>query len=269
MSTFSARRTYFRPAHWRMRPTSARTAPQSQRLRPRATMGKAPKIDPQDAGPHPVGSAAAYAALRRGNHRHQIRRPRHGPGGERARFRPRRRAARTGRHQSGRGAWRRPADRGHAQEARHQIRIRRGPAHHRRQATVEIVEMVLAGSINKQIVGYINAAGGKAIGLCGKDGNMVQARKVSAHRGRSRFQYREGRRSRFRRRARQGRSHRAQRRARQGDDPGAGAGRDLGRPAAPSTSMPTPSPAPSPARSRPSACCCSPTCRACSTSRRP
>jgi acetylglutamate kinase len=46
-------------------------------------------------------------------------------------------------------------------------------------ATVEIVEMVLAGSINKQIVGYINAAGGKAIGLCGKDGNMVTARKVS------------------------------------------------------------------------------------------
>ena len=45
--------------------------------------------------------------------------------------------------------------------------------------TVEIVEMVLAGSINKQIVGYINAAGGKAIGLCGKDGNMVRAKKVS------------------------------------------------------------------------------------------
>jgi acetylglutamate kinase len=47
------------------------------------------------------------------------------------------------------------------------------------EKTVEIVEMVLAGSINKQIVGYINAAGGKAIGLCGKDGNMVQAKKVS------------------------------------------------------------------------------------------
>src|SRR5450432_981996 len=46
-------------------------------------------------------------------------------------------------------------------------------------ATVEIVEMVLAGSINKQIVGYINAAGGKAIGLCGKDGNMVIARKIT------------------------------------------------------------------------------------------
>jgi acetylglutamate kinase len=46
-------------------------------------------------------------------------------------------------------------------------------------ATVEIVEMVLAGSINKQIVGYINAAGGKAIGLSGKDGNLVTARKVT------------------------------------------------------------------------------------------
>ena len=39
--------------------------------------------------------------------------------------------------------------------------------------------MVLAGSINKQMVGYINAAGGKAVGLCGKDGNMVIARKLT------------------------------------------------------------------------------------------
>jgi len=46
------------------------------------------------------------------------------------------------------------------------------------KATVEIVEMVLAGSINKQIVGTINAEGGRAIGLCGKDGNMVTAKKV-------------------------------------------------------------------------------------------
>jgi acetylglutamate kinase len=45
--------------------------------------------------------------------------------------------------------------------------------------TIEIVEMVLAGSINKQIVGFINEAGGKAVGLCGKDGNMVTARKIS------------------------------------------------------------------------------------------
>lgn len=46
-------------------------------------------------------------------------------------------------------------------------------------ATVEIVEMVLAGSINKQIVGWISAEGGKAIGLCGKDGGMVTAKKVT------------------------------------------------------------------------------------------
>ena len=47
------------------------------------------------------------------------------------------------------------------------------------KATVEIVEMVLAGAINKGIVGAINAQGGRAVGLCGKDGNMVIARKVS------------------------------------------------------------------------------------------
>jgi acetylglutamate kinase len=44
--------------------------------------------------------------------------------------------------------------------------------------TIEIVEMVLAGSINKQIVGFINAEGGHALGLCGKDGNMVMAEKI-------------------------------------------------------------------------------------------
>jgi len=48
------------------------------------------------------------------------------------------------------------------------------------RATVEIVEMVLAGSINKQIVGAINAEGGHAIGLCGKDGNMVIAKKLQS-----------------------------------------------------------------------------------------
>ena len=45
--------------------------------------------------------------------------------------------------------------------------------------TIEVVEMVLAGSINKQIVGFINAEGGHAIGLCGKDGNMVIAKKAA------------------------------------------------------------------------------------------
>jgi len=47
------------------------------------------------------------------------------------------------------------------------------------RATMDIVEMVLAGSINKQIVGFINAEGGRAIGLCGKDGRMVTAAKIA------------------------------------------------------------------------------------------
>ncbi|HAT86728.1 acetylglutamate kinase [Cohaesibacter gelatinilyticus] len=47
------------------------------------------------------------------------------------------------------------------------------------QRTVEVVEMVLAGSINKSIVRNINAEGGRAVGLCGKDGNMVIAEKLT------------------------------------------------------------------------------------------
>ncbi len=46
------------------------------------------------------------------------------------------------------------------------------------KATVEVVEMVLAGSINKNLVSLLNRAGGQAIGLCGKDGNLIIARKV-------------------------------------------------------------------------------------------
>ncbi|ARS66126.1 acetylglutamate kinase [Sinorhizobium meliloti] len=46
------------------------------------------------------------------------------------------------------------------------------------EKTVEIVEMVLAGSINKEIVALINQTGESAIGLCGKDGNMVFAEKA-------------------------------------------------------------------------------------------
>lgn len=47
------------------------------------------------------------------------------------------------------------------------------------KATVDVVEMVLAGSINKQIVTALNQAGGKAVGLSGKDGNLIQARKFT------------------------------------------------------------------------------------------
>jgi acetylglutamate kinase len=46
------------------------------------------------------------------------------------------------------------------------------------QRTVDIVEMVLAGSINKEVVTAINDAGGTAVGISGKDGNLIQARKL-------------------------------------------------------------------------------------------
>ena len=44
--------------------------------------------------------------------------------------------------------------------------------------TAEIAEMVLAGSINKQIVGWIGQAGGRAVGISGKDAGFVRAEKV-------------------------------------------------------------------------------------------
>jgi len=46
------------------------------------------------------------------------------------------------------------------------------------RATVEIVEMVLSGSINKEIAAAINAAGGRAIGLSGKDASLIRARQL-------------------------------------------------------------------------------------------
>ncbi|MBV8735796.1 MAG: acetylglutamate kinase [Alphaproteobacteria bacterium] len=46
-------------------------------------------------------------------------------------------------------------------------------------ATMEVVEMVLAGAINKQLVAAINAEGGCAVGLSGKDGRLIEAKKVT------------------------------------------------------------------------------------------
>ena len=46
-------------------------------------------------------------------------------------------------------------------------------------ATMDVVEMVLSGTINKSIVRAINSAGGRAVGLSGSDANLIQARKVS------------------------------------------------------------------------------------------
>jgi acetylglutamate kinase len=46
--------------------------------------------------------------------------------------------------------------------------------------TMRVVEMVLAGQINGEIVGQINRAGGRAVGFSGKDGNLIVARRVAA-----------------------------------------------------------------------------------------
>ena len=48
--------------------------------------------------------------------------------------------------------------------------------------TMDVVEMVLGGSVNKEIVSSINRNGGKAIGVTGKDGQMIRARKLSVSR---------------------------------------------------------------------------------------
>ena len=45
------------------------------------------------------------------------------------------------------------------------------------EETMDIVEMVLVGKVNKEIVGLINRHGGKAVGLSGKDGNLIRAEK--------------------------------------------------------------------------------------------
>ena len=47
------------------------------------------------------------------------------------------------------------------------------------EETMDIVEMVLGGKVNKEIVSLINRAGGKAVGLTGKDGGLIQAKKLT------------------------------------------------------------------------------------------
>ena len=49
--------------------------------------------------------------------------------------------------------------------------------------TMDIVEMVLGGLVNKEIVNLINSLGGKAVGLTGKDGNLIRARKMVVSQG--------------------------------------------------------------------------------------
>jgi acetylglutamate kinase len=52
------------------------------------------------------------------------------------------------------------------------------------ERTMDVVEMVLAGKINKEIVSLINAAGGAAVGLSGKDGRLLTARKLQFYKPR-------------------------------------------------------------------------------------
>ena len=51
--------------------------------------------------------------------------------------------------------------------------------------TIDVVEMVLGGLVNKNIVALINAQGGRAVGLSGKDGGMIRARKLLLRQGQS------------------------------------------------------------------------------------
>lgn len=44
--------------------------------------------------------------------------------------------------------------------------------------TMQVVEMVLAGQVNKEVVGYLNQHGGRAVGLSGKDGTLLLAKKL-------------------------------------------------------------------------------------------
>ena len=52
--------------------------------------------------------------------------------------------------------------------------------------TMDVVEMVLGASVNKEIVDSIHRNGGRAIGITGKDGQLIQARKLSRQLGRRR-----------------------------------------------------------------------------------
>ena len=115
------------------------------------------------------------------------------------------------------------------------------------QAAIEVVEMVLTGSINKQIVSGINAAGGRAVGVSGKDGNLVVARKLERTRTDPETGEDDSRRSRLRRRAGDGQPRSAADDHALGPHSGDRAHRRRAARARPTTSMPTPWPAPWPA----------------------
>jgi acetylglutamate kinase len=73
----------------------------------------------------------------------------------------------------------RTADRRHAQKARDPDRISVHGLRVTDKPTVEVVEMVLAGAINKDIVSAINRHGGKAVGISRQDANLLRARRIT------------------------------------------------------------------------------------------
>ena len=224
---------------------------------------------PAGPGPHPVRGAAAHAALRRGDRRGEVRRPRHGRRGAGARA-SRATSCCWSRPRSIRwwctAAGRRSATMLKRLGIKSRIR-RRACASPTRRRSRSSRWCWPARSTSRSSATSTRPAARRS-GCAARTATWCTARKVTRTRGRSRTRNIEkvvdlgfvGEPDKVditvldtdpRPRA----------------DPGAGAGRDLGRRRAPTTSTPTRSPAPSPARSRPSACCCSPTCRACSTSR--
>ena len=120
--------------------------------------------------------------------------------------------------------------------------------------TVEVVEMVLSGKINKEIVSAINLQGGKAVGISGKDANLMIAAKITQMPD-PRIQHHEGRGPRLCRRSRGGQSAHRRGHFEIGPDPGRRARCDQPRGRDAQRQRRHVRVARSPRACRPSACC--------------
>jgi hypothetical protein len=132
---------------------------------------------PFDRCRYPHRGTALYPQVFRHDRGGQVRRPRHGGRAIESRFRPGYHLAQIYRPQPGGGTRRRAPDQpgpgsdGHPPQFVRGMRLTDGP-------TMDVVEMVLGGKVNKGIVAQINQQGGKAVGLSGKDGGLIEARKM-------------------------------------------------------------------------------------------
>ena len=129
-------------------------------------------------GRDPGPGAALHPQVPRQDHGHQVRRQRHDRPGAAAGLCRGRGAAQAGRHEPGGGARRRPADRrGAAKRLGKKGNFIQGMRVTDAE-TMEVVEWVLGGEVQQDIVGLINEAGGKAVGLTGRDGGLIRAQKL-------------------------------------------------------------------------------------------